>query len=304
VLTQGLVWLRRSTMGLDMRRATTIKAPAKINLSLQVLGERPDGYHEIASVMAAVDLCDELRVADRPDGGVEFVCDDPRIPLNGRNLVCRAADLLGQLPTIQPAIRIELDKCIPAGAGLGGGSSDAAAALLVLVERWGLKLADGELVRLAGQLGSDVPFFLTCGTAVVTGRGEQVNLLNWRPPGWVLLIMPELEIRTAEVYAAWQGRDSRAGASGPWWQKPPTSVGELDRCCFNDLQPAAERVEPTLKQIRRELTDMGLGTVHLSGSGSAMFVLVEDVEQAHRWAEQVRQRLKVATYVGRYFGTR
>lgn len=296
--------MRRSTMGLDMRRATTIKAPAKINLSLQVLGERPDGYHEIASVMAAVDLCDELRVADRPEVGVELVCDDPRIPLNGRNLVCRAADLLGRLPTVQPAIRIELDKSIPVGAGLGGGSSDAAAALLVLVERWGLELADGELVRLAGQLGSDVPFFLTCGAAVVTGRGEQVNLLNWRPPGWVLLIMPELEISTAEVYAAWQGRDSRAGAAGWWWQKPPASVGELDGCCFNDLLAAAERVEPALKRIGRELTDMGLGTVHLSGSGSAMFVLVEDVEQARGWAEKVRQRLKVATYVGRYFGTR
>ena len=296
--------MRRSTMGLDMRRATTIKAPAKINLSLQVLGERPDGYHEIASVMAAVDLCDELRVADRPEGGVELVCDDPRIPLNGRNLVCRAADLLGRLPTVQPAIRIELDKSIPVGAGLGGGSSDAAAALLVLVERWGLELADGELVQLAGQLGSDVPFFLACGAAVVTGRGEQVNLLNWRPPGWVLLIMPELEIRTAEVYAAWQGRDSRAGAAGSWWQKPPASVGELDGCCFNDLLAAAERVEPTLKRIRRELAEMGLGTVHLSGSGSAMFVLVDDVEQARGWAEKVRQRLKVATYVGRYFGTR
>lgn len=296
--------MRRSTMGLDMRRATTIKAPAKINLSLQVLGERPDGYHEIASVMAAVDLCDELRVSDRREGGVELVCDDPRIPLNGRNLVCRAADLLGRLPTVQPAIRIELDKSIPVGAGLGGGSSDAAAALLVLVERWGLELADGELVRLAGQLGSDVPFFLTCGAAVVTGRGEQVNLLNWRPPGWVLLIMPELEISTAEVYAAWQGRDSRAGAAGWWWQKPPAAVDELDGCCFNDLLAAAERVEPALKRIGRELTDMGLGTVHLSGSGSAMFVLVEDVEQARGWAEKVRQRLKVATYVGRYFGTR
>jgi len=296
--------LRRSTMGLDMRRATTIKAPAKINLSLQVLGERPDGYHEIASVMAAVDLCDELRIADRREGGVELVCDDPRIPLNGRNLVCRAADLLGRLPTVQPAIRIELDKSIPVGAGLGGGSSDAAATLLVLVERWGLELADGELVRLAGQLGSDVPFFLSCGAAVVTGRGEQVNLLSWRPPGWVLLIMPELEISTAEVYAAWQGRDSRAGAAGWWWQKPPASVGELDGCCFNDLLAAAERVEPTLKRIGRELREMGLGTVHLSGSGSAMFVLVEDVEQARGWAEKVRQRLQVATYVGRYFGTR
>lgn len=296
--------MRRSTMGLDMRRATTIKAPAKINLSLQVLGERPDGYHEIASVMAAVDLCDELRVADRPEVGVELVCDDPRIPLNGGNLVCRAADLLGRLPTVQPAIRIELDKSIPVGAGLGGGSSDAAAALLVLVERWGLELADGELVRLAGQLGSDVPFFLTCGAAVVTGRGEQVNLLNWRPPGWVLLIMPDLEISTAEVYAAWQGRDSRAGAAGWWWQKPPAAVDELDGCCFNDLLAAAERVEPALKRIGRELREMGLGTVHLSGSGSAMFVLVEDVEQARGWAEKVRQRLKVATYVGRYFGTR
>ncbi len=281
-----------------------ITAPAKINLTLDILGRRPDGYHELHSVVTAVDLCDELEAQPRPEPGLDLTCTDGRVPSDRSNLVWRAAELLARRYQIEPAVRLRLAKTIPPGAGLGGGSSDAAATLLLLATWWQLQSDLAVLSQIAAELGSDVPFFLRCGTALITGRGETVQPLSYQPPGCVLLIMPPLQISTAEVYGAFRTCDARARPSENAWEKPPASVHQLINCCYNSLRPAAERVCPALASIRRRLERSGLGTVHLSGSGSTMFVLLADSEEARQWADRIAEKLQMATYVGRYFGWR
>jgi len=281
-----------------------ITAPAKINLSLDILGRRPDGYHDLVSVVTAVDLCDELTVDQRPEPGLDLTCTDSRVPSDRSNLVWRAVELLARRYGINPAIRLDLAKRIPPGAGLGGGSSDAAAALWLLVRRWHLQPSLAELLAMAADLGSDVPFFLQCGTALITGRGEHVQPLPYEPPGLVLLIMPPFQVSTAEVYGAFRPSDAQARQPEAWWKKRPTSVHQLSDCCYNTLRPAAERVCPALASIRSRLERLGLRAVHLSGSGSVMFALLADRQEAQQWADRIAKKLQLATYVGHYFGRR
>ena len=175
------------------------RAPAKINLALEILGRRPDGFHEIASVIQAVGLYDELRVA--PAETLRFTCDRSALA-SADNLVVRAARALQNATGCRRGTELRLYKGIPVAAGLGGGSSDAAAALVLLNRHWHLGLTLGELSRIGATLGSDIPFFLTGPTAVVSGRGERVELLPPPPLGWVVLVRPRQPLSTAVVYGA------------------------------------------------------------------------------------------------------
>ena len=147
-------------------------APAKLNLGLRILGRRPDGYHDIVSVLQTVDLCDRMVFTPAPPGETLVHCDNPDVPDGPENLVYRAVEILRRATGAGHGVRVDLNKRIPTGAGLGGGSSNAATALRALDRLWGLDLRPERLAALAAELGSDVPFFLTGGTAVVTGRGE------------------------------------------------------------------------------------------------------------------------------------
>src|SRR5712692_3030714 len=151
-----------------------VLAPAKINLSLRILGRRRDGFHEIETVIAPISLCDELKV-DKEKQGIEFRCDDPSVPQGNDNLAVRAANVFFASTKLKPAISIELKKKIPHGAGLGGGSSDAAATLLALNQLFQTNMSREELAKLGSTIGSDVPFFLFESAAVCRGRGELVE---------------------------------------------------------------------------------------------------------------------------------
>lgn len=251
-----------------------------------------------------MDLCDELEAHERPEPGLDLACTDGRVPSDQSNLAWRAAERLAGRYEIEPAVRLRLAKTIPPGAGLGGGSSDAAATLLLLARWWHLQPGLGELSGIAAELGSDVPFFLRCGTALITGRGERVQPLPYQPPGCVLLIMPPLQISTAEVYGAFRACDAQTRQAEAWWEKRPASVHQLSDCCYNSLRAAAERVCPALVTIRSRLERLGLGAVYLSGSGSAMFALLADRQEARQWADRIEEKLQLATYVGHYFGRR
>ena len=148
-----------------------VLAPAKINLSLRILGRRDDGFHEIETVIAPISICDELKI-DKDKLGIEFRCDDPSVPQGGDNLAVRAANVFFVSTKLKPAISIELKKKIPHGAGLGGGSSDAAATLVALNQLFQTKLTRDDLVKLGSTIGSDVPFFIFGSTAICRGRGE------------------------------------------------------------------------------------------------------------------------------------
>ena len=246
------------------------EAFAKVNRSLVVLGKRPDGYHELDTVFQAVGLTDRLTF-ERSDLLTLHV-DDPSIPSGSENLVLRAARALAEAVGSRPKAAITLEKRIPSGGGLGGGSSDAAVTLLGLSALWELDLPLDLLTGVGARLGSDVPFFLHGGTARGLGRGERIEPLADFPPQAVVLVMPPFPVSTPAVFGrlearAWDGLGSRVLEAGD----------DPDR---NDLEPAAEALFPALRDVRDALGRAGAARARLSGSGSTVFGLFPDVATA------------------------
>jgi 4-diphosphocytidyl-2-C-methyl-D-erythritol kinase len=256
-------------------------AYAKINLTLDILGRRPDGYHEIASVMQAISLHDTLVFSKGPGLCVE--CSDRRLA-GPDNLVHRAAELLRREVGGVQGARVRLTKRIPLAAGLGGGSSDAACALLGLNALWRLGLGQDRLVELAACLGSDVPFFLKGGTALVQGRGERVTPLPPPAPAWlVLAVLPVgVSAKTRTLYEALQPGDYTDGSATRRMVEDIERQGRIDpRLTFNAFEPLAFRLFPELERVRTAMLEAGAPLVRLSGSGPAMFTVVPDRRTAH-----------------------
>jgi 4-diphosphocytidyl-2-C-methyl-D-erythritol kinase len=264
-------------------------APAKLNLFLEVLGQRPDGYHELETVMVAVSLFDTLRCTDDPSGRITLHCDDPGLPVGAENLVVRAAEALRRSAGVERGATIDLHKAIPAQAGLGGGSSDAAATLTALDRLWNLQTPRDRLESLAGQLGSDVPFFLHLPAAVCRGRGEQVEPTRLPAVLDLVLVCPPVGLATAEVYRGLVPPE-RPRPLGPVLEAlAADDRAALGRALFNRLQPAAEAIRPELARVRQALEDLGpLLVGHLlSGSGSAYFGLARDRTAAQAAAQRL-----------------
>ncbi|WP_152050716.1 4-(cytidine 5'-diphospho)-2-C-methyl-D-erythritol kinase [Tautonia marina] len=275
-----------------------VLAPAKLNLFLEVLGKRPDGFHELETLMVAIDLHDRLTLAADDSGQIVLTCDDPSLPTGAENLVVKAAETLraeaGPDASKTLGARISLEKAIPAQAGLGGGSSDAAATLVALDRLWNLHTPAGRLRELAGQIGSDVPFFLDAPVAVCRGRGERVEPLNLNPDtiaGFhAILVCPPVGVRTADAFAGLTPPD-RPEPIEPVIDALRSSDSErLGRRLFNRLQPVAERIQPALGRVRAALNDLGSSVLdgHLmSGSGSAYFGLARNREAAELAASRL-----------------
>lgn len=246
------------------------EAFAKVNRSLVVLGKRSDGFHELDTVFQAVGLTDRLTFEESDLLALDV--DDPSIPSGEQNLVLRAARALADAAGIRPRATITLEKRIPSGGGLGGGSSDAAVTLLGLSALWELDVPLELLSRVGGELGSDVPFFLHGGTARGLGRGERITALEDLPPEAVVLVMPPFPVSTPDVFR-------RLGA--PVWDGSGGGAldasGDPDR---NDLEPAAEALFPALGEVREALERAGATRARLSGSGSTVFGLFPDVVTA------------------------
>lgn len=278
-----------------------ILAPAKLNLFLEILGRRPDGYHEIESLMVAVDLYDTLRFVDDPSGAVTLRCDDSSLPTGSENLVVRAAERLKSASGSARGASIELFKAIPAQAGLAGGSSDAAATLQGLDLLWDLQTPPERLDELAGGIGSDVAFFRHGSVAVCRGRGERVEGVSLPGPLHFVLVCPPLGLSTAEVYRNLTPPD-RPRLIGPVLEAiaggGPAALG---RSLFNRLQPVAEQLEPALVQVRDALANLDppLDGSLMSGSGSAYFGLAPDRDAAVRAAKRLEPlglgRVRVVT---------
>ena len=180
----------------------TSTAPAKLNLTLDVMGTRPDGFHELHSLLAGVDLCDRItcRLLDQP--GVEVSCSDESLA-SANNLGVRAVEVLARHVGIDPAVSIHIEKRIPVAAGLGGGSSDAAGVLRICNELWHTGLSAEDLASIGAEIGSDVPLFFSLPSAVITGRGERVERVDMRWSGWALLARVNVPVSTAAVFRAW-----------------------------------------------------------------------------------------------------
>jgi 4-diphosphocytidyl-2-C-methyl-D-erythritol kinase len=267
----------------DVAGGVEVLAPAKLNLFLEILGRRPDGYHEIESLMVAVNLFDRLSLTDDPSGVITLRCDDPSMPTGSDNLVVKAAERLKTATGCPRGASIELHKAIPAQAGLAGGSSDAAATLAALDRLWNLRTPPDRLDALAGDLGSDVAFFLHTPAAVCRGRGERVEALPLRQSWHFVLVCPPVGLSTAEVYRR---------LTPPERPRPIEPVLEtlahdgpdaLGRSLFNRLQPTAELICPALARVRDALAEIGpphLAGRLMSGSGSAYFGLARDRDAA------------------------
>src|SRR5213078_218500 len=181
-----------------------VLAPAKINLSLKILGRRSDGFHEIETLIAPITLCDQLEIGtSNSSNGIRFSCDDPSVPAGDNNLIVRAAKAFFAATKLKPAVSIELNKRIPHGAGLGGGSSDAASTLLALNELFETKLPREALAKMAEAIGSDVPFFIFKSAAMCKGRGELVTPAKLRKEFSILLLKPEFGVSAAWAYQRW-----------------------------------------------------------------------------------------------------
>src|SRR5579885_2195853 len=260
-----------------------VQSYAKINLTLDVLGKRADGYHELATVMQTVDLYDTLCLTMTDDKSVRVTCSRPELN-NDNNLALQAAQAVRQRLALTQGLTIELHKRIPIAAGLGGGSSNAATVLLALQAWWQLPLSTMDMLTIAASLGSDVPFFLSGGLALCEGRGERVTPLAAHWPAsmrWLLLVKPSISVSTAAVFRSLAVHDYSDGARSRAACRALQAMDELDP---NDLHNSLERgvleEYPAVARARSDLLAAGAPLVRLSGSGPTLFAPCSELMQA------------------------
>jgi len=262
------------------------KAPAKLNLGLRILGKRPDGYHDILSVFQTVTLTDSLCLEQSEC--VEFICSDFTIPLGSDNLVLRADELFSHAVGKTLPARFRLEKNIPVGAGLGGGSSDAAAAFRGLARFHGTSSAgDDVLYRTACALGSDIPFLIRGGTAVVSGRGENVEFVPWPFDFTYVIVYPGFGVSTVWAYGSLDGFHDDGGVYHDMTER--LRAGTLSEDVFfaalvNDFEPTVIRNYPTIGEVKARLTAYGARASLMSGSGSSVFGIFDDSAAAGKCA--------------------
>jgi 4-diphosphocytidyl-2-C-methyl-D-erythritol kinase len=252
----------------------TLPAFAKINLGLRVLGKRADGYHELETVFQTISLHDTLKLVLNNDSQIVFSCNDCSLPTGSQNLVVQAARLLQNRFAATRGAHIRLEKRIPARAGLGGGSSNAAVTLLGLTHLWQLNPAAGELQQIASELGADVPFFLHGGTARGTGIGDRIESLPDVPEAFLLIIKPNANISTADAYKVLD-EDSLTSQNSKTILSRSDAQAVFDISGFatqpNDFEAVAFALEPEIATAKAALLKAGARSALLAGSGSAVF---------------------------------
>jgi 4-diphosphocytidyl-2-C-methyl-D-erythritol kinase len=267
-----------------------IHTAAKVNLVLDVLAVRPDGYHEIRSLMMKVGLYDDLLVEPADKGVIAIECDDPAVPTDDRNLVFRAAQLLARKMGRIPGCRVQLRKRIPVGGGMGGGSSNAAGALRVLNASWGCGLADGELAALASELGSDVPFFFAPTCAIVSGRGDCVESVHLSFDGWVVLVLGGVHVSTAQVYGACTSRSPESCLDNLSELTQARSAAALRAGLRNELEPAVFQVAPPVRELFERVRSACGRPMRISGAGAVLFDVFDTQQEACGFAESLRSQ--------------
>ncbi len=266
----------------------TLHSPAKINLFLRIIGRSPDGYHELASLFQAIDLLETIQFSLADDD--TLTCTDPSIPTDGSNLILKAAHLFRKKSGLAFGLKVHLEKNIPHQAGLGGGSGNAATTLWALNQLLGKPVGIDDLIEWSGEIGSDISFFLSRGTAYCTGRGEIVRPLPPLPGQHLWIIKPHQGTSTPAVYGKLDA--AKLPARDPEATLHKFYSGTPDY--YNDLEGAAFAVLPELAVIKRQLLEAGYGQVLLSGSGSSFFCIGDQappkVPQAQAYSVKFIQR--------------
>ncbi len=266
----------------------TLPSFAKINWTLEILGKRPDGYHELRTLLQTVSAADELTF-ELAGQGIVIDCDHPEVPCDETNLVYRAAKLLGDFTGAGKGARIWINKRLPVAAGLGGGSSNAAVTLLALQKLWNVQIAPRDLFELAAKLGADVPFFLIGGTCLGVGRGDEVYPLADINEEFLLLVNPGIAVPTRDAYAglATQLTKSNALIKMPFsFEAAYAAIARPGEpvSLINDLENSVLTRRPLLLEVKRRLERVGARGVLMSGSGSTIFA-VFDSDEARSGAE-------------------
>ncbi|WGD61499.2 4-(cytidine 5'-diphospho)-2-C-methyl-D-erythritol kinase [Bacillus velezensis] len=259
------------------------KAPAKINLSLDVTSKRPDGYHEVEMIMTTIDLADRIELTELPENVIRVASHNRFVPDDQRNLAYQAAKLLKERFQVKKGVSIMITKVIPVAAGLAGGSSDAAATLRGLNRLWDLKLSVVELAELGAEIGSDVSFCVYGGTALATGRGEKIRHISAPPHCWVMLAKPTIGVSTAEVYRRLNLQQVRH----PDVQAMIDAIEEksFQKVCGqlgNVLESVTLSLHPEVAMIKNQMKRFGADAVLMSGSGPTVFGLVQYESKVQR----------------------
>lgn len=268
-----------------------LKAPAKINLYLEVLGKRPDGFHEIKTIFEKIDLCDEI-ILKRQKQGIRVICKDKDVPEDERNLAFQAARILLKKTDSSFGVEIRITKNIPVASGLGGGSSDAASVLLGLNKLLNLRQGRRELLKIAAQIGSDVPFFvLPALRALGCGKGELLTSLKIKKKSWYILVIPNFKISTRRMY-----QDPRItltkpprGAKIVFYNLKQGNLTPLNRCSYNSFEPVLIKRYKKIQEVKKALESLGVGATLVSGSGPCVFGVIKSRKEA----VNINRRLQV-----------
>lgn len=270
----------------------TLHSYAKLNLYLKITGKRRDGYHNLQTVFERIDLADTIVLALNSTRKINFKCDKPVLPVGRANLAVKSAKLLQETYGVGQGADIALIKCIPIGAGLGGGSSDAAAVLLGLNRLWKLRLSLDKLLVLGRKIGSDVAFFLyNCSFAIGEGRGDRIKPLHLQSvkPLWKILVVPKIKVMTPRVYKEWDVARQRKSL-GLTISKYNVNIiisalrnrdsNRLGQGLFNSLERVTQNLCPQVNLVKKKLGDLGLKAILMSGSGPAVFGMVSSKMEA------------------------
>jgi len=280
-----------------------VEGNAKINLTLDILGKRPDGYHEVAMVMQSIGLSDMVEM-EKTDGPIELTINVPWLKADEKNLAWRAAALIKEEYKLAGGVRMKLTKRIPVAAGLAGGSTDAAAVLRGMKELYALDISEERLCELGAQLGSDIPFCLLGGTMLSTGRGEVLKRLPDLPATWVVLAKPRISVSTAWAY---QNYDAQGAKEHPDNERIQQEIARGDRKAVagllcNVLESVTIKKYDVISQYKQMMLQQGAMASMMSGSGPTVFGLAERKETADRIAAYMREHTDAYVYVIRTTG--
>ena len=271
----------------------TVKTPAKVNLFLELIKKRSDGYHELVTIFHAINLCDILRFKKTTDGKIKLTCSDKSLPVGDANLVVRAAKLLQHKKNIKYGATIYLKKNIPSGAGLGGGSSDAAVTLLTLAKLWGTKSSVSELCKMGSTIGADVPFFISPGTAVAKGIGEKLSKIDNVLPAWFVIIAPSFSVSTAMAYSKVKFPLTNIRKVNKMTEhiKAGGALSLLKGALFNRLEEFVFSSFPQLRDVKQKLNSFGCPSL-MSGSGACVFA----IPASKKMAQKIKQEMQKLGY--------
>ena len=265
-------------------KTLTLYAPAKINYLLDVIAKRPDGYHDLRMIMQRVNLCDQILLTVTGTPEIIVTCNSPGVPNGPQNIAWKAAQALLEISKSNKGVTIEITKNIPAAAGLGGGSSDAATVLMGLNELLETGFSDKKLMEIGCTLGADVPFFIFKKAAVAEGIGEKLTLLPIIPKCWILLINPGVHVSTAWVYRSLQLTSTKELNKLPEFFE---SIDQVASILSNDLETITISAFPIIAEIKSRLKNLGAVGSMMSGSGPTVFGIFKDLASAETARHQI-----------------